>query len=188
MDQCLLPMKYPKIFLISSKLITTKPPLFSSDMLNHPCLQFLELHKSQKRAGGAVRGVTACSPGNELQLPQLPRGESQRAPRSPSSLPSGPAPSAHPHSLCPSQLFSPTYPPLFSRSCFDPLWAWVFPTAQVSQSLSLKAFPACPSMSTSSLQLDEGVASCTQVCVTAGEKEETERLVWSIWKFVGFFF
>lgn len=72
MDQCLLPKKYPKIFLISSKLITTKPPLFSSDMLNHPCLQFLELHKSQKRAGGAVRGFTAGSPGNELGLPQLP--------------------------------------------------------------------------------------------------------------------
>lgn len=73
MDQCFPPKKYPKIFLISSRLIITKPPAFSSDMLSHPRLQFLELHKSQKWEGGAERGVTACLPGKELQLPLAER-------------------------------------------------------------------------------------------------------------------
>lgn len=146
MDQSFLSKKYPKTFPISSKLIPTKPPVFISDMLNCSCLQFLELHRSQKWEGGAERGVTTRSPGNELQLPPWPRGETLRdpAPSLPSQPSLGPAPSPYPHCLCPLQLFSPTYSPLFSLSWFDPSWASVFPTARVSQSLSLKAFPACP--------------------------------------------
>lgn len=144
MDQCFPAKKYPKIFLISSKLITTKPPLFSSDMLNHPRLQFLELHKSQKWEERAVRGVTACSPGNKLQLPLLWAARPGRTshPHSLPSLPPRPAPSLQPHCLCP--------PLLFSHTVVSPVLVWLavsldIPTAQGSQSLSSKAFPACPS-------------------------------------------
>lgn len=69
MDQRFLPKRQRKKFLISSELITTKAPVFSSDALNHPNWQFLELHKSQKWKGRAARGVATRSPGNEFQLP-----------------------------------------------------------------------------------------------------------------------
>lgn len=136
MDQCFLSKKYPKTFLISSKLITTKPPVFISDMLNRSCLQFLELHRSQKWEGGAERGVT---PPLTWEWAVTPR---------PRSLPSPPLGQLHPLILTACAHYSsffPTYSPVFSLSWFDPSWACLFPTARVSQSLSLKAFPACPS-------------------------------------------
>lgn len=147
MGQCSLPKKYSKIFLISSKLIATQPPAFSNDTLSHPCLQLLELHKSRKQEGGAVRGVTACSHGNELQLPmwgeESPTGPTD--PHSTPSLPFRPTPSPHPHCLCPSQFFSPIYPALFSLPWFDPLWAWVSPQHKFTRAFLTRHFRISPS-------------------------------------------
>lgn len=144
MDQCFPAKKYPKIFLISSKLITTKPPVFSSDMLNHPRLQFLELHKSQKWEEGAVRGVLSWE--QAAALTALSSSSWQDlAPSLPSQPPSRPAPPStltvcahhcsflHPHCLCPPLLFSHTYPPVFPLSWVDLLQVWVFQHHKVAR-------------------------------------------------------
>lgn len=184
MDQCFPAKKYPKIFLISSKLITTKPPLFSSDMLNHPRLQFLELHKSQKWEERSVKGVTACSPGNKLQLPLLWAARPGRTshPHSLPSLPPRPAPSLQPHCLCPPLLFSHTYSPLFPLSWFDLLWAWILQQHKVARAFLQKLFSLPIKWGTSCSQWNKDIASCTQVGVLARGKEETEHLVHNIWK------
>lgn len=114
MDQCFSAKEYPKIFLISSELITTKPPVFSSDMLNHPRLQFLhftkatsgkqeqweEWEESVSPWEQAAAPTALSSPGRTSHSQSLP------------SLPSSPAPFLRPHCLCPPLLL------LTSIHCF----------------------------------------------------------------------
>lgn len=155
MDQCFSAKEYPKIFLINSELITTQPPVFSSDMLNHPRLQFLDFRKATSgKQEQWEEWEESVSPGNRLQLPLL-----WAVLAGPHTL--SPFPAFPPSQLHSSTLTGCAHHCSFSHlSIASPILVWFaaslgIPTAQGSQSLSLKAFPACPS---SEAQWDKGIA------------------------------